>query len=228
MKLLAVSKTRPASEVAVLYKAGQRDFGENYLQEALTKIPLVEAHITDTHSKREHQGKAVQDNACKPSGKVIWHFIGAIQSNKTRVIAEHFAWVHTLASSKIALRLHNQRPASMLPINTLLQVNIDRENTKAGLLVEEVAPFIESTQGLERLCLRGLMTIPSPNQDTFKQREAFMRLRQLKQSINEKFDLPQFDQLSMGMSADLEAAISEGTTILRIGTAIFGARTPTT
>ena len=182
----------------------QRHFGENYLQEALEKISVIEQ--TPNH---------------RP---VIWHFIGAIQSNKTRPIAEHFDWVHTIASLKVARRLNDQRPSTLPPLNVLLQVNLDREPSKAGIPVEEVKAMIESMITFDNVRLRGLMAIPAPNDNLVAQRDAFRRLRELQESVKQTFDIIEFDQLSMGMTADLESAIAEGSTILRIGTAIFGTR----
>ena len=198
--LLAVSKTKPAEMIIDALQHYQFHFGENYLQDALQKMPMIGNSAT------------------------IWHFIGAIQSNKTRAIAEHFDWVHTVASKKVATRLNDQRTPESRRLNVLLQVNIDNESTKDGLLPQAVSEFIESIQTLDRIQLRGLMAIPAPGKNPDMQREAFQRLRQLKQTINENFGLKQFDQLSMGMSADLEVAVEEGSTILRIGTAIFGPR----
>jgi len=182
----------------------QRHFGENYLQEALEKISVIEQ--TPNH---------------RP---VIWHFIGAIQSNKTRPIAEHFDWVHTIASLKVARRLNDQRPSTLPPLNVLLQVNLDREPSKAGIPVEEVKAMIESMITFDNVRLRGLMAIPAPNDNLVAQRDAFRRLRELQESVKQTFDIIEFNQLSMGMTADLESAIAEGSTILRIGTAIFGTR----
>ena len=182
----------------------QRHFGENYLQEALEKISVIEQ--TPNH---------------RP---VIWHFIGAIQSNKTRPIAEHFDWVHTIASLKVARRLNDQRPSTLPPLNVLLQVNLDMEPSKAGIPVEEVKAMIESMITFDNIRLRGLMAIPAPNDNPVAQRDAFRRLRELQESVKQTFDIIEFDQLSMGMTADLESAIAEGSTILRIGTAIFGTR----
>ena len=182
----------------------QRHFGENYLQEALEKISVIEQ--TPNH---------------RP---VIWHFIGAIQSNKTRPIAEHFDWVHTIASLKVARRLNDQRPSTLPPLNVLLQVNLDMEPSKAGIPVEEVKAMIESMITFDNVRLRGLMAIPAPNDNPVAQRDAFRRLRELQESVKQTFDIIEFDQLSMGMTADLESAIAEGSTILRIGTAIFGTR----
>jgi len=199
--LLAVSKTKPVEMVNAALSCGQHHFGENYPQDAMVKI------------------RAVTDE------RAVWHFIGAIQSNKTRSIAENFDWVHTVASEKIARRLNDQRPATREPLNVLLQVNIDKEESKAGLTAEQTRAIIRPLMAFENIRLRGLMTIPAPSQQPEIQQQAFRRLEQLRQLIASEFDLHDFDQLSMGMSADLEAAVAEGTTVLRIGTAIFGART---
>jgi len=200
VNLLAVSKTKPVEMIEIALNCCQYHFGENYLQDALKKIPKV------------------------TNPDVIWHFIGAIQSNKTRQIAESFDWVHTVASEKIARRLNNQRPTDRDPLQVLLQVNIDDETSKSGLLVEEVHSIIEPLLSLNRICLRGLMAIPTRSDDHHVQQDAFSRLSGLLKSVNQDFSIDHFDQLSMGMSSDLETAIAEGATIVRIGTAIFGAR----
>ncbi|MDT8404612.1 YggS family pyridoxal phosphate-dependent enzyme [Sulfuriflexus sp.] len=198
VRLLAVSKTRPAADIRAAQAAGQRAFGENYLQDALPKIV-------------ELAGAGLE-----------WHFIGAIQSNKTRDIAEHFDWVHTVDREKIARRLDGQRPAGMAPLNICLQVNISGEASKAGVSPAKVLPLARAVAGLPRLRLRGLMAIPAATADVEAQRAAFRALREIhEQLVAEGFDL---DTLSMGMSDDLEAAIAEGSTLVRIGTAIFGAR----
>ena len=198
VKLLAVSKTKPIEMVQEAFAAGQRDFGENYLQDALSKIPAIQG--------------------------ATWHYIGAIQSNKTREIAEHFDWVHTVASVKVARRLSSQRNEAASPLNVLLQVNINQESGKAGILANELPGLVESILGFEQITLRGLMAIPEQNSDLVVQRANFATLSQLQESIQTQFNLPQFDQLSMGMSGDLEAAIAEGATWVRIGTSIFGER----
>ena len=204
IELLAVSKTKPAAMVIEALNYNQRHFGENYLQEALEKISVIDQ--TQSH------------------WPVNWHFIGAIQSNKTRPIAEHFDWVHTIASLKVARRLNDQRPSTLPPLNVLLQVNLDMEPSKAGIPVEEVKAMIESMITFDNIRLRGLMAIPAPNDNPVAQRDAFRRLRELQESVKQTFDIIEFNQLSMGMTADLESAIAEGSTILRIGTAIFGTR----
>jgi len=199
VRLLAVSKTRPASDVAVLYKAGQRDFGENYLQEALKKQQLL-AHFD-----------------------ITWHFIGPIQSNKTRDISRYFSWVHSVDRLKIAVRLDQQRPTNLAPLNICLQVNIDEEATKSGFYLDELPNVVEPILAMKNVKLRGLMAIPKANKSTENQRDAFKRLAQAQENINQSFNV-KLDTLSMGMSSDLQAAIAEGSTMLRIGTAIFGER----
>jgi len=199
VRLLAVSKTRPANEVMALYKAGQRDFGENYLQDALKKQRLL-AHFD-----------------------IAWHFIGPIQSNKTRDIARYFSWVHSVDRLKIAARLDQQRPTNLAPLNVCLQVNIDKEETKSGFLLDELSGVIEPMLALKNIKLRGLMAIPKVDKSVAEQRVSFKRLSEAQDDINQCFKL-KLDTLSMGMSGDLEAAIAEGSTMVRIGTAIFGAR----
>lgn len=195
VQLLAVSKTQPADAIRQASAAGQRDFGENYLQEALEK----QAGLSDL--------------------PLIWHFIGPIQSNKTKLIAEHFDWVHSVDRLKIAQRLSEQRPPELAPINICLQVNVSGEASKSGCDPQDVPELAQAIAALPRLHLRGLMTIPEPTDDPAEQRAAFSRLRQLQGELD--LDL---DTLSMGMSQDLEAAIAEGATWVRIGTALFGAR----
>lgn len=193
--LLAVSKTQPASAIRDAFACGIDNFGENYLQEALGKqIELADLPL-------------------------VWHFIGPIQSNKTRTIAEHFDWVHSVDRLKIAERLSAQRPAGLPALNVCLQVNVSGEASKSGCLIEELADLALNVTKLPRLRLRGLMAIPEPTADTARQHAAFARLRELRDSL----DLP-LDTLSMGMSEDLEAAIAEGANWVRIGSAIFGAR----
>ena len=197
--LLAVSKTKPAEMIATLARHGQRDFGENYLQEAIEKISTL------------------QDNP--DTQDIIWHYIGRIQRNKTRDIAEHFDWVQTLERDIIAKRLNEQRPDTLPPLNVLIQVNIDDEDTKSGCLPEELPQLIKAIQGYERLQLRGLMIIPAKANT-----DAFARTQQLFMDIKNAHDLPMWDTLSMGMSADMAAAIAHGSTMVRVGSAIFGAR----
>ena len=193
--LLAVSKTKPAAAIRLAHAAGLRDFGENYLQEALEK----QAELSDL--------------------PLIWHFIGPIQSNKTRAIAEHFAWVHSVDRLKIAERLSAQRPPHLPPLNICLQVNVSGEPSKSGCSPQDLPALAQAVSQLPHLKLRGLMTIPQPTEDRAAQRAAFARLRELQERLNLGLDT-----LSMGMSHDLEAAIAEGATWVRIGTALFGVR----
>lgn len=195
VKLLAVSKTQPSSAIKEAFNAGQRDFGENYLQEAIDKI------------------NALQDL------NLNWHFIGHIQSNKTELIAKNFDWVHSVDRVKIATRLSQQRPDNLAPLNICLQINIDQEPTKSGFLAESVCDAIQQIQHLPNIKLRGLMSIPKPRQDFQQQQQIHQKLNNLLQRLN-----PKLDTLSMGMSNDLEAAISAGSTWVRIGTSIFGPR----
>ena len=198
--LLAVSKTKAAEMVATLAGQGQRDFGENYLQEAIEKIQLLREQAQCEH--------------------IVWHYIGSIQRNKTRDIAEHFDWVQTLERDIIAKRLHEQRPADMPPLNVLIQVNIDHEDSKSGCLPEALPELIAVIKDYERLQLRGLMIIPA--KDTTN---AFERTKQLFDDVKYAHpDLSQWDTLSMGMSDDMSEAIAHGSTMVRVGTAIFGAR----
>lgn len=202
VRLLAVSKTFGAEAVIEAADAGQASFGENYLQEALDKQQAV--------------------HALRPDLRLEWHFIGPIQSNKTRPIAEHFAWVHALDREKIARRLSEQRPASLPPLNICLQVNVSGEASKSGVAPAEVLALAQAVAALPGLRLRGLMAIPEPAHDFESQRQPFALLRTLQQQLTEA-GIPT-DTLSMGMSADMDAAIAEGATIVRIGTAIFGKR----
>jgi pyridoxal phosphate enzyme (YggS family) len=202
VQLLAVSKTFGADAVLEAIAAGQLAFGENYLQEALDKIAAVEQAVP---------GRAVE-----------WHFIGPIQSNKTRPIATHFAWAHTVDRLKIAQRLSEQRPPELGPINICLQVNISGEASKSGATPAELPALAHQVAALPHVRLRGLMAIPEPDQDPQRQRAAFARVRTLFEQL--RADGLALDTLSMGMSADLAAAIAEGATIVRIGSAIFGAR----
>jgi PLP dependent protein len=200
--LLAVSKTFPADAVAQAHGAGQRDFGENYVQEALDKIHTLAALRS----------------------QLIWHFIGPLQSNKTRGVAEAFDWVHSVDRLKIAQRLAEQRPAGLPPLNLCLQVNISGEASKSGVLPDELPALAQAVAALpvDRVRLRGLMAIPEPASDSAAQRAPHRALRDLMQSLNRRGLA--LDSLSMGMSADLEAAIAEGATMVRVGSAIFGAR----
>jgi len=193
--LLAVSKTKPAQDLREAYAAGLRDFGENYLQEALGK----QLELADL--------------------PLIWHFIGPIQSNKTRAIAEHFDWVHSVDRLKIAQRLSEQRPADLPPLNICIQVNVSGEASKSGCTPADLPALANAINALPRLKLRGLMAIPEPTEDRAAQDAAFAAVQSLQASLN----LP-LDTLSMGMSHDLESAIAQGATWVRIGTALFGAR----
>ena len=196
--LLAVSKKKPASDIRTSWQLGQKDFGENYLQEAQQKI------------------QALQDL------DINWHFIGAIQSNKTRNIAEIFDWVHCVDMLKIARRLSEQRPPSMDALNICIQVNLDAESSKAGISLDEVPGLAGEIHGLPNIRLRGLMTIPAPRTDFETQRSVFTQLTQVLETLQRKGIA--CDTLSMGMTQDLSAAIAAGSTLVRIGTAIFGER----
>ena len=202
VSLLAVSKTFGADAVLAAAAAGQTAFGENYLQEALDKIAAVRLAL--------------------PQASLAWHFIGPIQSNKTRPIAEHFDWVHTVEREKIAARLSEQRPEGMPDINICLQVNISGEASKSGVAPDDLPALAHAVARLPRLRLRGLMAIPEPQSEPALQRAAFAQLRELYEQLRAE-GLP-LDTLSMGMSADLQAAVLEGATIVRVGSAIFGAR----
>jgi pyridoxal phosphate enzyme (YggS family) len=196
--LLAVSKTRPEQDIRSAHKCGLREFGESYLQEALDKIG------------------ALQDL------DLVWHFIGPIQSNKTRPIASSFHWVHSVDRAKIARRLSEQRPPGLPPLQVCLQVNISAEQSKSGVAPEQLPRLAQEVAQLPRLQLRGLMAIPAATQDSLQQRRAFAQLRREFEQL--KLQLPGLDTLSMGMSGDMESAIAEGATILRIGSAMFGPR----
>ena len=196
--LLAVSKRKPASDIRLAHDCGQRDFGENYLQEALQK---------------QHELQDLDIN---------WHFIGAIQSNKTRSIAEAFDWVHCVDRLKIATRLSEQRPATLAPLNICIQVNIDHEASKAGIELGELDDLARAIAVLPGIRLRGLMVIPAPRTNYSEQCEAFARLAAALASLQQQgLDC---DTLSMGMTQDMDAAIAQGSTLVRIGTAIFGER----
>jgi len=202
VELLAVSKTWPAEAILEVARQGQRQFGENYLQEAIEKINAI----------------ASQPNA----PELIWHYIGAIQSNKTKEIAQHFAWVHSVDRLKIAQRLSDQRPEHLADLNICLQVNISGEGSKSGATQDDALTLARTIAQLPRVKLRGLMAIPAPATTVEQQRKIFHQVQQLQQQlINAGLNL---DSLSMGMSNDLEAAIAEGSTIVRVGSAIFGPR----
>jgi PLP dependent protein len=200
--LLAVSKTRSAEDIRSAINAGIREFGENYLQEAVEKIAQLAAE------------------------NVQWHFIGPIQSNKTRLVAENFSWAHSVDRLKIAQRLSEQRPSGLPPLNICLQVNIDNEASKSGFATEETEAAALAIVQLPGLKLRGLMAIPRAEPTYDQQIVAFRALADLRDRINQSLDNSEkLDTLSMGMSSDLEAAISQGSTIVRVGTDIFGKRT---
>lgn len=194
--LLAVSKTHPSDAIHAMYTAGQRDFGENYLQEALTKIDTLKAL------------------------DIAWHFIGHIQRNKTKAIAEHFSWVHGVDRFIIAERLSNQRPADLPALNVCIQVNIDQQESKDGCHPDDVMLLVDQIQALPQIYLRGLMVIPAPGHD-----QAFFDAEQLFKAVAARYPhLQMWDTLSMGMSGDLTPAIAAGSTMVRVGTALFGAR----
>jgi pyridoxal phosphate enzyme (YggS family) len=198
VQLLAVSKTKPEAMIRAAVAAGQTRFGENYVQEGVAKVQALAALDLE------------------------WHFIGPLQSNKTRAVAEHFDWVHGVDRVKIARRLSEQRPDTLPALNVCLQVNISGEDSKSGFEPAAVAAAARDIAALPRLRLRGLMAIPAPCADPIAQRQPFAALRDLLSSLQQT--LPDLDTLSMGMSADLEAAIAEGATLVRVGTDVFGAR----
>lgn len=196
VQLLAVSKTKSATTIAQAYSLGQRDFGENYVQEALIKQQKLSAF------------------------SITWHFIGPIQSNKTKLIAQHFHWVHSVDRLKIAQRLSEQRPSYLPPLNICLQVNVSAEQTKSGIDLTELPALVKQIIQLPNLRLRGVMAIPAPESDYEKQCQPYRALYQAVQALN----LPELETFSFGMSGDLQAAIAEGATLVRIGTALFGSR----
>tara|TARA_Y100000588_G_scaffold395021_1_gene519182 strand:- start:146 stop:829 length:684 start_codon:yes stop_codon:yes gene_type:complete len=198
VRLLAVSKKKSIDEILETTLLGQRDFGENVVQESIKKIQSCDRK------------------------DLIWHFIGYLQSNKTRAVAEHFQWVHTIDRLKIATRLSKQRPDHFPALNVCIEVNIDGEEQKAGVLPDDVAELARAISTLPRLKLRGLMCLPAIRKSFEGQKKCFSKLRKIKDELNA--DGLKLDTLSMGMSADYPAAIHEGTTIVRIGTALFGER----
>ncbi|MEQ6918080.1 YggS family pyridoxal phosphate-dependent enzyme [Halomonas aquatica] len=200
-RLLAVSKTKPAAMIRKAWQLGQREFGENYVQEALDK----QAELADLDA-------------------IVWHFIGPLQSNKTRDVAEHFSWVHSVDRERIVRRLNDQRPEALGPLDICLQVNISDEASKSGVSLDALPGLAEVVLTMPRLRLRGLMAIPSPAEGLSAQRAPFARLREALEDLRERFPEAPLDTLSMGMSADLEAAVLEGATMVRLGTAIFGER----
>jgi pyridoxal phosphate enzyme (YggS family) len=193
--LLAVSKSQPVARIEQARAAGHKAFGENYVQEALEKMDALRG--------------------------LEWHLIGPLQSNKTRMAAERFAWVHTLEREKIARRLSEQRPAGLPPLDVLIQVNVSGEATKSGVAIDAIAALARAIAPLPRLRLRGLMALPEPTPDVALQRMRFRAVKAAFENLKSEFG---FDTLSMGMSDDMEAAIAEGATLVRIGSAIFGAR----
>ena len=197
--LLAVSKTKPVSDISQAYEAGQRLFGENYVQEGVEKVQALRS-LTD----------------------IQWHMIGPIQSNKTRLVAEHFDWVQSVDREKIARRLNDQRPDTLAPLNVLIQVNIDDEASKSGVSPSSVGELIKAIGDMPKLVLRGLMAIPKVTSNTQEQAETLSELAQLFRTYHT--NLSNFDTLSVGMSNDMEAAIAHGSTMVRIGSAIFGER----
>jgi PLP dependent protein len=199
--LLAVSKLHPAEAVRALYAQGQRAFGENYVQEGIEKIAAL-ADLAD----------------------IEWHMIGPLQSNKTRDVAEHFDWVHAIEREKIAQRLNDQRPASMPALNVCVQVNVSGEASKSGCMPTEAIALARAVAGMPRLRLRGLMGMPEPGIGEPATRAQFVLLKNLFEDIRGLGFAPSFDTLSMGMSDDMEWAIAEGSTMVRVGTALFGAR----
>lgn len=200
IKLVAVTKQQPLIKIEEAMRYGVTDFGENYVQEAVPKIQYLTQH------------------------SVNWHFIGQIQANKTRIIAENFNWVHTITSPKIAQRLAMHRPDHLSPLNTCLAINIDHEATKSGIGPNEIIPLAEIILSYPRLKLRGLFIIPKPQKTFTQQRRAFAQIQELRHQVQHVLNI-HLDTLSMGMSSDFVAAITEGTTMIRLGTAIFGART---
>ena len=202
VRLLAVSKTRPPEDLRAAFEAGQKAFGENYLQEALDKI-----------------------GALDDLDGIEWHFIGPIQSNKTRQIAEAFAWVHSVDRLKIARRLSEQRPESLPALNICLQVNINNEDSKSGCTLDELPELVSAISDLPNISLRGLMAIPDPDQPESELRLSFQKLAGTLKNLKQDYpDAGPLDTLSMGMADDLELAIAEGATWVRVGTALFGAR----
>ncbi|OGT38054.1 MAG: YggS family pyridoxal phosphate enzyme [Gammaproteobacteria bacterium RIFCSPHIGHO2_12_FULL_37_14] len=203
VRLLAVSKGQSAEKIKLAYAAGQRCFGENYLQEALEKIDDISRHCDET---------------------IEWHFIGHLQSNKTRKIAEHFAWAHSVCDKNIAKRLNDQRPAHLPPLSICIQVNISHEASKSGTGSDQVLALAEYCTSLPNLRLRGLMAIPAIKNHLAEQRAEYNKLRSIYEWLQQRG--LELDTLSMGMSNDMEAAIAEKSNLIRIGAAIFGERIP--
>lgn len=201
--LLAVSKTKPFADILKAYHAGQRQFGENYVQEGVEKIQLAQ-----------------QQNL----NDITWHLIGPLQSNKTRIVAEHFDWVQTIDRVKIAERLSQQRPDHLQPLQVLIQINISDENSKSGIVPQQMEELAQQIINLPKLQLRGLMAIPAPTEDINQQTVVFNQMKVLLQQLQQRFPQQKIDTLSMGMTDDMQTAITCGSTMVRIGTAIFGKR----
>lgn len=199
VKLLAVSKTKPVSDIIEAYEAGQRMFAENYVQEGVEKVQEL-AHLTD----------------------IEWHMIGPIQSNKTKVVSEHFDWVQSVDREKIARRLNDQRPDNLPPLNVCIQLNIDDEESKSGIKPDQLDSLIQFIKSQEKLCLRGIMAIPKASPSGEEQQSTLGKLKELYDHYHKS--LANFDTLSVGMSSDMHEAIKNGSTMVRIGTAIFGKR----
>lgn len=200
ISLLAVSKTKPSSDIITAYQAGQRDFGENYVQEGVFKVLELQRKCPEA----------------------VWHFIGSLQSNKTQDVAEHFDWLHTLDRLKIAQRLNRQRPQCKSPLQVCIQVNISGEGSKSGIRLEDVESIAADIQKLPSLCFRGIMAIPSQPDNEQKLKLEYIQMQGLFEKLKRQYD--SVDTLSMGMSQDLEMAIEHGSTMVRVGSAIFGAR----
>lgn len=203
VKLLAVSKTKPCSAILQAYQVGQTAFGENYVQEGIEKIQWFRQQHIDLE----------------------WHFIGGLQSNKTRLVAEYFDWVQTIDRFKIAERLNAQRPAQFSPLNILIQINISDENSKSGIAPNELFKLAEQIIQLPNLTLRGLMAIPAPTKELSQQQETFQQMKSLFTQLQQHYPQHPIDTLSIGMSDDMQVAINCGSTMVRVGTAIFGSRT---
>ena len=202
VKLLAVSKTKPIEAILAAYEAGQTVFGENYVQEGVEKIQFCQQHRIELE----------------------WHFIGPLQSNKTRLVAEYFDWMQTLERAKIADRLNEQRSPHKAPLNVLIQVNISNETSKSGVQPDDILSLAKHVENLPHLRLRGLMAIPEPTNDVAQQEQTFRQMRTLFESLQQALPHAQIDTLSMGMTDDMQSAIQCGSTMVRVGTAIFGKR----
>ncbi len=201
--LIAVSKTKPVSAIEEAIAAGQTAFGENYVQEGVEKIQALARY-----------------------SQIEWHFIGPLQSNKSRQVAEHFAWCHTVDRLRIALRLSEQRPVHLPPLNVLIQINISDEKSKSGIMLDALSELANAIATLPNLRLRGLMAIPAPESDYSRQCAVYQKMADALAELKHQY--PDVDTLSLGMSDDMTAAIAAGSTMVRIGTAIFGARNTTT